>query len=76
MRWRRKDHIQRIAYLVVNPSDKPIEIDVGVPGLGCNVMWPIDDGNHRLGSAIYRGLEFVPTSISGDVDYAVELFGL
>jgi len=73
--WKRRDHIRRIAYLVVNPSDKPIEIDVGVPSLGCYVTWPITDGNHRLGASIYREDEFIQVGLSGDLGYASELFG-
>jgi hypothetical protein len=53
----------------------PIEIDVGVPSLGCNIDWPIYDGNHRLGAAIYRNDEYIPVEISGDIDYAMNLFG-
>lgn len=74
--WRRKDHIRRVAYLVVNPSGDPIDIDVGVPALGCYVPWPVRNGYHRLGAAIYRMDEFIPINFSGDLGYAVELFGL
>ena len=74
--WRRRDHIRRVAYFVVNPPDEPIAIDVGVPSLGCYVNWPVTDGHHRLGAAIYRGDEFIQVDLSGDLGYASELFGL
>lgn len=48
------DHAGRIAYLVVNPADDPIDLDVGVPELGCDVDWPVVDGNHRLAAALFR----------------------
>jgi hypothetical protein len=46
-------HIERIAYLMVNPDDKPlsceIEEDIGLSNLR------VYDGNHRLAAAILRG---------------------
>jgi len=70
----RQFHIRRIAYLVTTSYViDPIEIDVGVPDLGCNPEWIITDGNHRLAAAFYRKDEFVPVSVSGDLEYAEEL---
>lgn len=74
--WRRQEHIQRIAYLVVHPSPHPISIDLGVPALGFCPEWPIYDGNHRLGSAFYRGLDQILINFSGDIALGEKLFGL
>lgn len=74
--WRRQDHIQRIAHLVVHPSPHPIGIDVGVPALGFCPEWPIYDGNHRLGSAFYRRLDHILIDFSGDIAIGEKLFGL
>ncbi len=72
----RKRHIARVAYLVKNPPNDPIEIDVGVPSLGCLPSWIIADGNHRLAAAFYRKDLAIRTSISGEVNYAAELLGI
>ena len=42
-----EDHAGRIAYLIKHPTTDAIEIDVGVPAVGCLVEWMIQDGNHR-----------------------------
>jgi hypothetical protein len=72
----RSQHIKRIAYLVKNGWSDPIQIDVGVPSLGCNIEWPVVDGNHRLAAAIFRGDEEILCEISGSMDYAEELLGV
>lgn len=72
--WRRKDHIERIAFMVVNPDPKPLDFDVGVPELGCYVDWPLHDGHHRLAAAIFRGDEAIEADICGSLDYADHLF--
>ena|ERR1700733_1556486 len=68
--------IARIAYLVETGWSDPINIDVGVPALGCYIDWMITDGNHRLGAAIYRKDEFISAVVDGDINYAFELFGV
>lgn len=73
--WRVEDHIARIAYLVVQGWDDPIEIDVGVPALNCWVDWPVTDGNHRLAAAIVRGDEVIRADLTGSCEHMVELFG-
>ncbi len=70
------DHAARIAYLVMNPSDDPIEVDVGVPVLGFYMGWMVTDGNHRLAAAIYRGDDAIECGVSGQLDYAEKLFGV
>jgi len=62
--WGRQEHIERVAYLVVNPSPEPIWIDVGCEALGLYVSWIIQDGNHRLAAALYRGDTTIRVSAS------------
>ncbi len=69
------DHPARIAFFVINPSHDAIEIDVGVPSIGA-VDWIIQDGNHRLAAAIYRGDKHIACSVSGCVHLAMEMFGV
>jgi len=71
-----KDHAGPIAWMVLNPDATPIEIDVGVPHLGCFVAWPITDGNHRLAAAIYRKDRRISADVAGDLEYARMLFGV
>lgn len=71
----REIHLRCIAHYVVKGWTEPIEIDVGVPALGCYVDWPIQDGNHRLAAAIYRGDKEILAGLSGDLNYIEELFG-
>lgn len=65
---RKIDHIARIAWFVVNGWNDPIDIDVGVPSLGCYPKWPLEDGNHRLAAAIIRGDRVIPAYMSGSVN--------
>jgi len=53
---------------VVNPSPEPIWIDVGCEALGLYVSWIIQDGNHRLAAALYRGDTTIRVSAGGDMD--------
>jgi hypothetical protein len=64
--WSREKHISRIAFLAVHGWAEPIDINVGVPSLGCIVDWPISDGNHRLCAAIVRGDGHIAASVGGD----------
>ena len=71
-------HNRRVAYLVANPDITPIEIDVGVPevsGMLGRVPWFVQDGNHRLAAAIYRGDSYIEATVAGSVRYAESLFG-
>lgn len=70
---RRKDHIERIAHLVVIPDPTPIVIDVGIPVLGAPNSWIVQDGNHRLAAAIYRCDETIEAEIYGQIGYAERL---
>ena len=72
--WDTQAHIERIAYLVVHGWHGPINVDVGIPSMGFSVDWPVQDGNHRLAAAIYLGAPVIEASVSGDLDYAQQLF--
>lgn len=74
--WDTKRHIERIAFLAVHGWTDAIKIDVGIPSLGFSVAWPVQDGNHRLGAAIYRRDHLIASSVAGQVDFANELFGV
>ena len=64
--FEKEQHIERIAYLVLNHDPTPIDIDVGVPSLGYYPKWIIEDGNHRLSAAIYRQEKYIFAYCSGE----------
>ncbi len=70
------DHAGRIAWLMIHPSQEPIEIDVGVPHLGCHVDWLVQDGNHRLAAAFMRRESSIMACVSGDLRTAHDLFDI
>jgi len=72
----RGQHIQRIAYLIVNVSNHPIDIDVGIPELNYCPDWIVCDGNHRLAAAFYRNDKSIFAEVSGSCNYAKELLGV
>jgi hypothetical protein len=63
------EHAGRIAWLVRNGWNDPIEIDVGAPQFDSRPrdVWPIQDGNHRLFAAIMRGDEVIYAVVGGDL---------
>lgn len=66
----RKDYdIRRVAYMVVNPQEHPIELDISRNGVG------IEDGCHRLASAIYRRETHILAHYSGYMDEFHRVFG-
>lgn len=67
------NHAARIAFLVLNRDDTPIEIDVGIPSMGCYDC-SLVDGNHRAAAAIIRKDEKIKAFISGEVSYIRHLF--
>lgn len=69
-------HEERIAYLVKNGWNDPIQIDVGIPSMNCHVDWMVIDGNHRVAAAIMRGDTTISAQVGGSIDYAQELFGM
>jgi hypothetical protein len=58
-------HHERIAWLVVNGWEEPIEVDFGV-SFG-RQWYPLQDGHHRLAAAIYRNELFILASCSGSI---------
>jgi hypothetical protein len=71
-------HNRRVAYLVLYPVPSPIVIDLqtyeyakmaGLPA------WMVQDGNHRLAAAIYRGDKYIEAEILGRVADARKLLG-
>ncbi len=74
----RQQHARKVAWLVKHGFTEPLQVDVGVPSLGCVVSWLVQDGNHRLAAAVFRRETLnedpmLPVAISGSVDYAIEL---
>lgn len=69
-------HAARIAYLVRYGWKDAVQIDVGVPSMGCHVRWPVQDGNHRVAAAIYRGDAEILAVVDGSVAYAAEVLGV
>jgi len=69
-------HVQRVAYLVVHGWRDAIDLDVGVPFMGCYVDWIIQDGNHRLAAAIFRNDLYIEALVGGQLSYAAELLGV
>ena len=69
-------HAERIAYLVGIPAQDAITIDVGVPQLGFvpEDEIVVEDGNHRLAAAWYRGDNGIAVEFSGSVDRFHSLF--
>lgn len=72
--WTSRHHAERIAFFVKNGWKDPIELDVGIPFLGYHADWMVYDGNHRFSAAIFMNKRFILANLSGDVDYAEELF--
>jgi hypothetical protein len=68
-------HARRIAWLMKNGWEEPIQLDVGIPSLG---YYPhiLTDGHHRLCAAILTGEHWIKAQVSGAIDYAFELFGV
>lgn len=65
--WTLLDHAARIAWLVVNGWEDPIELDFGIPSLG-HSWYPLLDGHHRLAAAIFRQDPWIPANCSGSMD--------
>lgn len=74
--WTLHRHACRVAYLATHGWDDPILIDVGVPSMGCNVEWLVEDGNHRTAAAVVRGDAFIKSVISGSYRHSFELLGV
>jgi hypothetical protein len=73
--WGALRHARRIAWLVVNRWEDPIELDVGIPSVGY-YPYIVIDGHHRLCAAIISGDTEIRAQVSGSIDYAFDLFGV
>lgn len=59
----REEHIERIAWLVVNFDENfPIQIEFGIPGI-CG--FELSDGNHRLAAALFLKRPYINSESSG-----------
>lgn len=74
-RWGRQRHLGRVRWLLQHGWDAPLEVDVGVPELGCQVAWPVLDGNHRFAAALLAGDREIVVAASGSLRYLREVFG-
>lgn len=73
----RMQHIARIAWLVKNVDETPIEIEVGCPSLDSRPKFQafeVSDGNHRLAAAAIRGDDDIIVYPGGELDYFESLF--
>lgn len=76
-RSERAYHAGRIAWLVVEKHDDPIEIDIGFPELGQhprNGLFDMVDGHHRLAAAEIREDQFIRVTYAGQCDRMPEIF--
>ena len=71
----RERHIQRIAFLVVYPNLEPIDIYIFLEICNSDFPWVIEDGNHRVAAALYRGDRFIKANIIGTDDLIRRYFG-
>lgn len=69
----RANHIKKIAYFAINDIEKPISLDVGIPEMNSYVSHMVDDGNHRLAGAIYKGQKFIKCTVGGSTKHAQDL---
>lgn len=70
----REYHIARISWLAENgwkETDHPVSVDLYPDAI---YDWhPIVDGNHRFAASLIAGRETVLVSVSGDIDFALEV---
>lgn len=66
-------HIARIAYMVVNPQNHPICLEIACPAIG---MYDnhLEDGNHRFAAALIRGDKKILVTFGGGVDEFHSMF--
>ena len=67
-------HAKRVAYLVLNPSPVPIDLEIPALGIGYYPEYPVVDGNHRLAAAIYRRDRWIAIRYGGGMDEFEEMF--
>lgn len=67
-------HIARISWLAENgwdDADYPVSVDLYADA---SYTWhPIIDGNHRFAASILLGRDTISVSVSGHLDYALEI---
>jgi len=67
------NHSHRIAFLVHQGWNAPIELDLGCPSLGYESAFPIADGCHRFAAALYLGHAGIRGVADGETDW-IETF--
>jgi hypothetical protein len=70
--WTRQMHIDRIAWLVRNPDNNPIEIEFPYPS---EAWMELTDGWHRLAAAQFAKRPYIDVEVTGFIDHALEAFG-
>ena len=86
LEWSPDYHARRVAYLIVNPSQIPIDIDVGILGM-TNIdvgilgmtnqpKYLIQDGCHRFSAMVFQNIEEVPITWSGSSSKFKKMFPL
>lgn len=70
---KRDFHIARIAYMVVNPQNHPICLEIACPEIG---MYDnhLEDGNHRFAAALVRGDKKILVTFGGGVEEFHRMF--
>jgi hypothetical protein len=74
----RRLHARKVAWFVRYGFQEPLQLDVGVPEVGCSVRHVIQDGNHRFAAAVYRHWRmsedpWLPMQVSGSINCAKDL---
>lgn len=67
-KWSSLEHAARIAWLVTHKTHDPIDLDFGIPSLGCYNDNPLLDGHHRLAAAIFRGEKWIYARCAGEAN--------
>lgn len=71
--WTTKQHEERIAFLVIHPSSKPIAVEFPYRD---QESFKIEDGNHRLAAAIFRGDDNIAIQLGGFLNNSVKAIGV
>ena len=71
-------HVRRIAYLIANPPNDALEINVGDFEAGIHPQWIVEDGNHRLAGLLFEETytpenEFILCNVMGSYDTAKKM---
>lgn len=71
--WTTRKHEERIAWLVTNGWNEPIEIEFRYADMESFRIW---DGNHRLAAAIYRQDTMISVQLGGFFDNSIKGLGV